>query len=182
MNFKNFHLLDFCSPLFILVNTWTNSPELVHIINIFIQKLAYFTFVWVLTLQTSLNFFYNKGRKKPSFHGLYISLTLNLFRSIHYSKCWNERLEEEFQLCASCRDNFLGKFCSSGTQRPHVHKLYRHKLSTFHRKLICPDGCRRSGVIIRFKISLGAQHLSAPGRIMPCTCIFPSCIIRASHI
>lgn len=114
--------------------------------------------------------------KETPFHRLYISLTLNLFRSIHYSKWWIWKTGISFSIACFLERQFLGEIlfpwnlmaiCTQVTQIQIKHISYELSL----------DGCRMSTVIISYKTSLDAQHLSAPGRIMLCICIFPLSIL-----
>lgn len=147
------------------------------IINIFHSKIVTFCF-YLSKPEYNKTFSMIKWKETP-FHRLCISLTLNLFRSIHYSKWWIWKTWSNISIVCFLERQFLGEILfpwnlmSMCTQVIHI-KHISYELSL--------DGCRMSIVIISYKTSLDAQHLSAPGRLMLCICIFPLSIIRASHI
>lgn len=99
-----------------------NSPELLLIINIFHSKTG--TFCPYLRLdianQNKIKLFSMIKGKETQFHRLYISLTLNLFRSSHCSKWWKWKTWSSICIVCFFEGQFLGEILFPWNLNGHV--------------------------------------------------------------
>lgn len=137
---------------------------------------------WHCKVEYNKAFSMVKGKETP-FHRLYNSLTLNLFRSIHYSKLWKWKTWSNISIVCFLERQFLGEILLHWNLIAMCSQVIEVQIKYISYE-VSLDGYRMSVVIISYKTSLDAQNLSAPIKIMICVCIiFPlSIIIRASHI